>query len=87
MASAIPGSRRGQQGSSQLGMEAEGLQDLPSGAAGGQGEEERKTSNTGRNRFEKTSCLDFRRYFRCFSSENTSVLSNTWAHLNNKRKN
>lgn len=67
-------------------MKSEVLQDLLNGAAGGQVEEERKPQPQERMIL-KTSCLDFRRYFRCFSSENTNVLSNTWAHLNNKRKN
>lgn len=81
-----PGEEEGQEGFSQVGMKSEVLQDLLNGAAGSQGEEERKPQAQ-EGIILKPSCPDFRRYFRCFSSENTNVLSNTCAHLNNKRKN
>lgn len=41
--------------------------------------------NTGRNHF-RTACAYFARYFSCFSSEKANALSNTCAHLHNKRK-
>lgn len=79
-----PGEQEGHQGCSQLGMKSQ---------LSPKGQQEARLRRRGNLKHRKrivlkTSCLDFSGgIFVAFSSENTNVLSNTWAHLNNKRKN